>query len=360
MRQHNWKYPKRTRKRPHRSKSGLRRTNLDLLLAAGTADESRLKSDIAYRDAIQAGATAGQAAAISANTLAADTIRAAQAADQMAQSFQDAANAAYDAALAQGSFSPDLGGSGTYSQQYGTISAGSTPQTSGGATGNFVTFDALSQMQKRLDSLSSTDMANIQLQFGGGVNGAISSLQGGAFGAGARQDNISTVDNLYQLRNAQTNDNNVKVSNLNEEMAWLQSRPETIARDQQIVSLQHSIDQLKTATDSNTAATQATLNPLYSQGHGALAIGYYHAANGLDGVVGGSGGTDSQAFHAMLTPGERVTVTPPGQAANSNAASGGPPVVNNVFNIGNGTTSTSRRSARQVAQGFAQSIAALR
>lgn len=47
-----------------------------------------------------------------------------------------------------------------------------------------------------------------------------------------------------------------------------------MARDQQIVQLSESLKQLKQSTDANTAATQATLNPLYS-GRGALAIGYY-------------------------------------------------------------------------------------
>jgi tape measure domain-containing protein len=41
-------------------------------------------------------------------------------------------------------------------------------------------------------------------------------------------------------------------------------------------------------------------------------------------LVGGSGGTDSQPVHFRATPGERVTVTPPGQSA----AAGGAPTVN--------------------------------
>jgi len=88
-------------------------------------------------------------------------------------------------------------------------------------------------------------------------------------------DKISNVDALTQLQNAQTTDKGAQIGNLQTELAWLQTLPESLARDQKIVSLQQSIDQLKTATDANTAATLATLNPLYSQGHGALAIGYF-------------------------------------------------------------------------------------
>jgi hypothetical protein len=165
---------------------------------------------------------------------------------------------------------------------------------------------------------------------------------------------MGTVSNLYDLKNSQTSDKGMQISNLQSEMAWLNTLPETIARDQQITSLQQSIDQLKGAVNANTAAT---LNPLYSQGHGALAIGYYHAANGFDGVAQGPTSGDQVPFHAMVNGGERIQITPAGQSGTKQSG-GGAPVVNNVFNIGSGTTNNSRRSARQVAQGYAQSIAA--
>jgi hypothetical protein len=57
---------------------------------------------------------------------------------------------------------------------------------------------------------------------------------------------------------------------------------------------------LRKAADANTAAAVATLNPLYTQGHDALAIEHYHAANGLDGAAqGGSPGVDSVPIHIM-------------------------------------------------------------
>jgi hypothetical protein len=151
----------------------------------------------------------------------------------------------------------------------------------------------------------------------------------------------------------------VQASDLSAELAWLQTQPETIARDQNIVSLMNSINQLKQATDSNTAATAATLNPLYSQGHGALAIGYYKAATGLDGLVQGPSGVDQVPVHMMLTAGERVQVTPQGQSQNSNDNSrSSHTTIVQSFDF-RGAQSNSRRSSRQYAQGFGQTAAAM-
>jgi len=75
---------------------------------------------------------------------------------------------------------------------------------------------------------------------------------------------------------------------------------------------------LRKATDANTAATVAALNPLYTQGHDALAIGYCHAANGLDGEAqGGVPGVDSVPIHIMAMPGEPIRVGPPAMVANN-------------------------------------------
>jgi len=70
---------------------------------------------------------------------------------------------------------------------------------------------------------------------------------------------------------------------------------------------------------------------MFTGGSGA---GEIHAATGADFMVGGAGGTDSQRVSFWATPGERVTVTPPGQA------SGGVTIVqHNTFgsNVDHGT-----------------------
>jgi hypothetical protein len=61
----------------------------------------------------------------------------------------------------------------------------------------------------------------------------------------------------------------------------------------------------------------------------------------------------------MLTPGEHVKITPPGQQSSASGGSGGTPVVIQNFDF-RGTQSNSRRSARQAAQGFGQTAAAMR
>lgn len=132
-------------------------------------------------------------------------------------------------------------------------------------------------------------------------------------------------------------------------------------------ALETRINDLKNATDKNTEATKAntlSLNPLYSQGHSALKIGYYQAASGLDMMVrGGTPGVDSVPVPIMAQQGERIIVVPPGGRApgNDNAP---PPVVSQPmimnFTFGSDSTSNRRRSMRQFAQGFAQTAAAMR
>lgn len=335
--------------------------NLDTIRAQGTGMEGVVASAIAYRDAIQAGATATQAATIAANTLQASLAQAAQAAARTAQAGIDAANgtengivtaasmARFQAAAAVSQFSVTPGKQYTseidprgyrriaQEQSIGVPSRVDTAYTNGGlaaaiaaATNAPNTFGFTGISPQGYDLLK--------------VLGPLRSNIG---------DKISSVDQLTQLQNAQTSDKSVQISNLRSEMDWLATLPASIERDQKIVSLQDSIDQLTVATDANTAATQATLNPLYSQGHGALAIGYYKAATGLDGVVQGSGGVDSVPVHLMMTPGEPIKAGPAAMSSNDNSKQ---ITVNQYFS--GGLTNTRRRSMRQAGQGFSQSIAA--
>lgn len=59
---------------------------------------------------------------------------------------------------------------------------------------------------------------------------------------------------------------------------------------------------------------------------GQASTGAITGQHGLDFMVGGSGGTDSQFVPMMLTPGERVQVTPPGHAS-SGGGQGGTTIV---------------------------------
>jgi hypothetical protein len=167
---------------------------------------------------------------------------------------------------------------------------------------------------------------------------------------------VSTAGTLVGLQNSQTTDKGAQLTNDQQFLAWLQTQPTTLANLQAIATLTSSMQSLTGATNANTAAT---LNPLYSQGHGALAIGYYHAASGLDMVASGPTSGDQVPFHAMVNGGERIQIGPATVAANNNSASVRPTttIVQN-FDF-RGAKSNSRRSSRQYAQGFGQTAAAL-
>jgi len=87
----------------------------------------------------------------------------------------------------------------------------------------------------------------------------------------------------------------------------------------------------KNVTEPGGAMFANLFTGMFTGGSGA---GEIHAATGADFMVGGAGGTDSQRVSFWATPGERVTVTPPGQA------SGGVTIVqHNTFgsNVDHGT-----------------------
>jgi hypothetical protein len=185
-----------------------------------------------------------------------------------------------------------------------------------------------------------------------GVNGIIAPVVGPNISA---SDIISQVQSLYDLKNSQANDNTTKIGNDQQFMAWLMSQPETIARDQAAATLRQSIDQLNTSVGANTAAIAATLNPIYSQGHGALAIGYYHAATGLDVIAQGPSSGDTIPFQAMVNGGERIQITPAGQSGNDSRPQ--QTNITQVFNLPADTNSDRRRTTSQLAEGFRRSVA---
>jgi hypothetical protein len=333
-----------------------------MINAQANGNEAQVAAGIAYKKAMDSGADSAAASALSSETLANYAAKAALSAQQQAASMAAAADSsaqAFDAAQKAANAAGQ--GIGTFIPEVMTQAAGAFDgdPSHGGAYykngGQGKHLDTGNPNALYLGAPLTIDGAVSRYIGQGDYPGALNAAQN-FHGTGDNSAQINMVDQLTQLMNGRTSDKGAQTSNLQAEMAWLNTLPETIARDQKLVSLQQSIDQLTTATTANTAAT---LNPLYTQGAGALAIGYYHAATGLEGVVGGSGGTDSQAFHAMLTPGEHVKITPPGQQSSASGGSGGTPVVIQNFDF-RGTQSNSRRSARQAAQGFGQTAAAMR
>jgi hypothetical protein len=324
--------------------------SVDKALVQGTAMESVVNASIAYRDAMQAGATATQAAAISANTLEASLISAAQAAQKVDAAAANAATAAYIAG-GGGTFKPEIMPSGTHS--FVADSRLNVSYRGGGGgmrldVGQKSGADGVGSGQSP-PALTSDQIANLLLA-SGGLDSAIGAVQK----LPSQLDPSGTLSTLFGLKNSQTTDNASKIANDQQFLGWLQAQPQTIANLQAIASLTSEIQTLSKATDANTAATQATLNPLYSQGHGALAIGYYKAAAGLDMIAQGPTSGDQVPFHAMINGGERVRIEPAGQSSNDNSRQIS--VVQNFYGISNNNR---RRSARQAGQGFAQPIAAL-
>jgi hypothetical protein len=132
----------------------------------------------------------------------------------------------------------------------------------------------------------------------------------------SESDIISQVDALYTLKNGQTNDNSVKASNLQEELAWLQSRPESLARDQAINQLNNSLKQLTSSTDSLTATNKDLLSPYYSQDPRTSHIGFRSqgmATGGEFTVPGGYSANDNMLAQIPVASGEIVSVRRPGQ-----------------------------------------------
>lgn len=345
----------------------------ELMIARENGNEAEVKSAQAYQNAIDSGASRTAAAALSAATLANELTRAAIEAAKVEQSAIDAANGTENGIVT-------LASKKRYEDAHALKPGKQYTSTSDLGIAILKQhlieqFSASPSFSDSIDQSYQNSGLNSALTYAKGqkvgpaelaqtTNGGGGQVPFSAYGLSdiatkpeiSQSDLISQVSTLYGLKNAQTNDPSVQRANLKEEMAWLQTLPETIARDQSIISLQQSIDALKGATDANTAATSATLNPLYSQGHGALAIGYYKAASGLDLMAQGPTSGDQVPFHAMVNGGERIQITPAGKSANNDNSR--TVVNNNNFVFNNTNTSNARRSQRQFAQGFGQLAAA--
>ncbi len=289
--------------------------NLDKIRAEGTGMEAVVASAIAYRDAIQAGATATQAAAIATNTLEASLIQAARAADKIAV---DMANAAVSAA-----------------------------QAAEVARLNRSVFEPRTMPTGQLSFVADPNLNVSYLGGGRGYNMDVGVTPG-----------ASDLQQLYDARDAK-------------------ARQDLEAMQQQQLTAMQSLTQ---ATEANTAATvasTASLNPLYSEGHGALAIGYYHAASGLDMVAQGPTFGDTVPFHAMVNGGERIQITPASERGGLSGddipdsmpawaraillnAMRSPTTIVQNFDFKGVTMNNARRSRMQFAQGFGQAAAALK
>jgi len=314
---------------------------LDLIQAQGTGTEAMVKSSIAYDNAIQNGATSAQAAAIAANTFAAASEQAAVASQKAAEAWENAARAVHDAQFADitpggdnsfGFFQPKNGIEGNtafaesgfefqqFAQMY-TQQAQANPVNMAAATGS---------IDAAISSLKSASPAlNVNSVIPGGFGGLLP--QGttyadiGVQGGGSTQSDITNaITQLYDLKASSSTDNATKASAYNDEIAYLQSQPQTIDTLTKIADLKNSIQQLTTSTDNLTAVNQDLLSPYYSQDPRTSHIGFRSqgmASGGEFTVPGGYSANDNMMAQIPVASGEVVSVRRPGQNLSSNSQS---------------------------------------
>ena len=126
-------------------------------------------------------------------------------------------------------------------------------------------------------------------------------------------DIIGQVTSLFDLQRPQTTDKGAQAASMQPELAWLQTRPGSIAQQQAIASLKQSIDQLTKSTDSLNATNQELLSPYYTQDPRTSHIGFRSqgmAAGGYVDVPGGYRANDNMLATIPVASGERIYVDP--------------------------------------------------
>lgn len=341
--------------------------NLEKIRAAGTGMEGVVDASIAYRDAIQGGATAMQANIIAANTLEASMLRVAQASMQAQQSQIDAANGTTNGILT----TKDMGSSffaPTENKQSGSfvipthtidLGDGATVTVSSGVQGiGMLAGAGVAPTVVSRTPVSASKIADRYVSHGDYAGGISAIMKSGA----DVNEKISSVDELTQVMNNMTSDKGAQASNLRSELDWLSTLPQTIARDQKIVSLTQSIDQLKDSTDSLTSVNQDLLSPYYSQDPRTSRIGFRSQGMAEGGFVvpGTPSANDNMLATFPVASGENILYVDP-QFAKRGMGGGSSSVINITNNniIAGGVNKDEfGRTAYQTAQTTAKVVRA--
>ncbi len=332
--------------------------NLDKIKAQGTGMEGVLASSIAYRDAIASGATLMQANAIAANTLAASMAQAAREAAAMQNSI-DQSTASYNASQVAAHKGSGTGDFVPTTMKAGASSFSADPSVNvsykgGGGGFRIDVGQDLIAIQKLVAAFNDpTNTANRYVA-SGNYAGAINAIQTGS--GGSQDDRMSLVDSLTQVMNGSTSDKGVQANNIKSELAWLQTLPETIARDQKINELTQSIDQLTGSTNNLNSTNQDLLSPYYTQDPRTSHIGFRSqgmASGGEFVVPGGYSANDNMIGTIPLASGEIVSVRRPGQSGG-----GGNTIHMNVTIAGNASKDEVKRTMYQVGQTMQRQLAA--
>ncbi len=226
--------------------------NLDKIRAQGTGMEAVVDYSITYRDAIQAGATATQAASIAGNNLAASMLQAAKAAQQMEQSVLDAAN--------------------------GTKNGILTPESAMalGAGGSQFTPSVMP-----VGPLTFQPNPWVPVSYKGGGGRDITPYDPNAFGSGFKQ--APGFEKFYANKDPAVND------------------------------LKKSIDNLANSTDGLNSTMGDLLSPYYTQDPRTSHIGFRSqgmASGGYVDVPGAPSANDNMMAMIPVASGERIYVDP--------------------------------------------------
>lgn len=221
-------------------------------------------------------------------------------------------------------------------------------------------FDAYQQLLST--GLTRAPAMNEGIISGGGSRS--SAVNGGVLGLDTEK--LSTLERLIA-----TMPKEQQISSTEGLLATLQQQAPSLARDENITRLTESLDQLRSATDANTSATQAVtdvLSPYYSQDPRASRLGFRAFAGGgimtpwgempLHKYDGGGVATSPQVamFGEGSTP-EAYVPVPSGripvelrQPANSNDSAASRPIVVHVSMSANVSRDDARRTGFQIAQ----------
>ncbi|QOZ52946.1 hypothetical protein [Bradyrhizobium sp. CCBAU 53338] len=310
--------------------------NTAMIRAARDGTEATTAAMIAYKNAVNSGADTDVAIALKNAVLenglerqADKAYAAAEAYDRLAEAERAAARAAHDAQYADitpggdnsfGFFQLKNGieGNSAYAesgyQSYNWQQQGVQSLANSGLLSGSALDQAWSNASKSPDISAVQEAQITQALRNGGIDAAINVAK--RFGVDAQQQ-FQSVDSLYQIKNGMTGDNAVKAANLQDELAWLQSQPETVARDQAIINLQSSIDGLTKSTDSLNSTNQSLLSPYYSQDPRTSHIGFRSqgmATGGEITIPGGYSANDNMTVTVPVASGELLSVRRPGQS----------------------------------------------
>jgi hypothetical protein len=281
-----------------------------MIEARRSGSEAETAGAIAYKNAIESGASALAASALSAATVANELAKAESSAKHLG---------GWTASFQGGAF--DVPGSGPGGGKTGanvTLNPFVSPygysggQTPGLSFADQVTAAGAGGVQAALNLAMGTQARAPTYAYD--PNAA--NFQGAMVQQGVtEQEILQQVGSLYDILNQQTTDKGAQAQNLQSELQWLQSRPTSVAQQQQIAQLRQSLDSLTKSTDSLNATNQDLLSPYYTQDPRTSHIGFRSqgmASGGWVDVPGGYSANDNMIASIPVASGERIFVDPMG------------------------------------------------